>query len=252
MHQSEITNIEQHNRLSVLIHQDGLSFYIHNATSISSTIYRTFKYPSNPIEVLNSIEECFETEESLRINFEVVKLIYHHPIFSMVPSAIFNEKHVADYLKYNTRILQTDIISVDAIDIADAQMVYIAYSNINNFFFEKYGDFSYFHYASVHLPALCAMGNGVFLETMPSHFYLTVLENNKVLAHNIFPQEQEEDILYYTLFALEQYKLDPETLQLTLIQKQHNLKLFNFLFTYIRNIEVIKDYPTYLNNLICA
>ena len=253
MHQVATTNNEQRYSLSILIHQDGLSFYIHTSTGIESTIVRNFKYPSNPIEILDAIEDCYVTEQDLQSDFKTIKLIYHHSIYSIVPERIFNENHAADYLKYNTRLLQTDVVSMDdPLDRLETRTVYIAYSNINNFFFDKYGDYEYFHYTTLSLPHILDQGDGIFLEVKSSNFYLTYLKNGELLAHNIFPKEQVEDILYYTLFAIEQYKIDPETVQLQLIEEHKNKDLYDLLYTYVRHVELIKDYSSYLNQIICA
>jgi hypothetical protein len=250
---AETSNPHTHNRLSVLIHQDGLSFYIHSSSEIGSTVVVPFKHASNPIEILKAIEESFEKEKLLAQDFDQVKLVYHHDIFTLVPNELFQEEHAADYLKYNTRLLQTDTVSVDDhISSIEAKLVYVAYSNINNYFYEKYGDYSYFHYSTCSLPQLSKRKNGVFIEVMKSHFYLTVFENGNLIAHNLFHHEQVEDILFYTLFAAEQNQLDPETIQLTIIQPEEDQVLFELLYTYIRNVEFISDYPTYLSLLICA
>jgi hypothetical protein len=250
---AETNNPHTYNRLSVLIHQDGLSFYIHSSNDIRSSLEVPFKHASNPIEILKAVEESFEKEVLLAQGFDQVKLIYHHDIFTLVPSELFEEEHAADYLKYNTRLLQTDTVSVDDhISSMDARLVYVAYSNVKNYFYEKYGDYSYFHYSTCSLPLLHQTENGVFIEVMKSHFYLTVFDNGKLIAHNLFQHEQVEDILFYTLFAAEQNQLDPETIPLTIIQSEQDEELFELLYTYIRNVEFISDYPKYLSQLICA
>lgn len=247
------TSQDNFKRLSVLIHQDGLSFYIHTAAGIESVIERSFKHSSNPIEILKFIEELYQQEESLNEKFQQVKLIYNHEIFTIVPSDLFIEESAADYLKYNTRLLQTDTVSVDDnCDGMNLNIVYVAYSNINNFFFEKYGDYSYFHYSTLSLPNIGLESNGVFVEVTKSHFYLTVIDEGKLIAHNLFPHQQVEDILFYTLFALKQHQLDPETIHLTLLQPEMNQDLFDLLYTYIRNVTFLTDYPKYLEQLICA
>jgi hypothetical protein len=250
---AQTNSLHTYNRLSVLIHQDGLSFYIHSSSEIRSTLEVPFKHCSNPIEILKSIEESFEKEALLDQDFIQVTLLYHNDVFTLVPSELFKEEHAADYLKYNTRLLQTDTVSVDDnISSMDARLVYVAYSNVNNYFYEKYGDYSYFHYSTYSLPLLRNRKHGLFIEVLKSHFYLTVFDNGKLINHNLFQHDQVEDILFYTLFAAEQNQLDPETIRLTIIQSEQDQELFDLLYTYIRNVEFISDYPKYLSQLICA
>ncbi|BAO56665.1 hypothetical protein NMS_2656 [Nonlabens marinus S1-08] len=236
-----------------MIHQDGLSFYIHTTDQILSAINKQFKHSSNPIEILKSVEDCFAKESELNQDFDQVKLIYHHDIFTLVPKELFKESHAADYLKYNTRLLQTDTLSVDE-ELSDtgANLVYVAYSNINNYFYEKYGSYSYFHYSALVLQQLGKLGDGLFIEVMPSHFYLTIYKEGKLIAHNLFQHEQIEDILFYTLYAAEQNQLDPELFRLTIIQEVQDQELFDLLYTYVREVSFIPNYSDYLNHLVCA
>ncbi len=253
MQQETIINNNNLYSLSILIHQDGLSFYIHTQGKDTHSIERKFKYASNPIEILKSIEDCYETENLLQQSFKAVKLIYHHPIFALVPNQFFKEDNTADYLKYNTRLLQTDTISHDdPIEKINARIVYIAYSNLNNFFYDKYGDHNYYHYSSLMLPVIFKNGDGLYIEIMPSHFYITVINNLGILAHNIFPYEQVEDVLYYTLFAMEQYQQDPETCAVTLIDKRENQELFDLLYKYIRHVKTMENYMAYQQDILCA
>jgi len=240
-------------RLSVLIHQDGLSFYIHTGARLEGSISRSFKHAANPIEILKSIEECYQKESSLNQDFEEVKLIYHHEVFTLVPKELFQEAHAADYLKYNTRLLKTDTISVDdSIPRTDANLVYVAYSNINNYFYEKYGDYSYFHYSTLSLPLLGQMEDGLFIEVLDSHFYLTLFQEGKLKAHNLFQHEAVEDILFYTLYAAKQNQLDPEIVRVTILQKAENKELFDLLYTYVREVIVLPDYSNYRSQILCA
>jgi hypothetical protein len=156
-------------------------------------------------------------------------------------------------LKYNTRLLQTDTISVDdSIAGTESNLVYVAYSNINNYFYEKYGDYSYFHYSTLSLPQLGQMEDGLFIEVMDSHFYLTLFQEGKLKAHNLFQHEEVEDILFYTLYTAEQNHLDPELIRLTILEKEENKELFDLLYTYIRKVEVLPDYSNYISQILCA
>ena len=65
-------------------------------------------------------------------------------------------------------------------------------------------------------------------------------KDNKLIFYNAFDYESPEDILYYLLFCLSQLNLDVEKTHV-LCYGDINLdyKLYNLLYTYIRNIELI-------------
>jgi hypothetical protein len=258
MHSKTITSpSDAIKKLSVLIHQDGLSFYIYNSSEIIATLHRSFKHPANPVEILQSIEICFEEEAVLDTAFAKATLIYHHHIFTSVPAAIYNEDHAVDYLKYNARILETDVLSVDQnLGQLPVNTVYIAYENINNYFFDKYGSYDYFHYSSrileIHSDDTATIQPQVFLDIKNSHFYLTILKKGKLVAHNLFPHDAIEDILYYTLFTTHHNELDPETMKMIVYSEEKNESLYDLLYTYVRHVSFKTDYTNYIKQLLCV
>lgn len=244
-------------KMSVLIHQDGLSFFIYSSSGVQDIISKSFKHESNPIEILREIETAFQNEELLNQSFNLVNLIYHHPIFTGVPVAVYHKDHESDYLKYNTRILETDIISTDdAVETLNYKTVYIAYSNINNYFFDKYGDFDYYHYTTLalqqHISLPLKNRSTVIIDLKESHFYISIFEKGKLKLHNCYPHQTIEDILYYTLFTAQHNKMDPETMELKILAPTKDEALYELLYTYVRNVSYIIDSKSYLNKIICA
>jgi hypothetical protein len=189
--------------------------------------------------------------------FAKATLFYHHNIFTSVPAALYSEDHAVDYLKYNARILETDVLSVDKnLGDLDIHTVYIAYANINNYFFDRFGSYEYFHYSSRILELrdkeIPTLQPQVYLDIKKSHFYLTIFKNGKLVAQNLFPHDAIEDILYYTMFTTHHNDLDPETMKMILCAEQQEEELFDLLYTYVRYVSYIEDYPNYLEQILCV
>jgi hypothetical protein len=258
MHLATNNSITQKESLSVLIHQDGLSFYSYNEHGVVDQLNHHFPVATNPISILKAIKELHKNTPLLQHGFEKVRLFYHHELFSLVPSALFEPKNASDYLKYNVHLLATDVLSHDT-GLANDQtaLVYIAYENINNYFFEKYGQFEYFHYASCIINHLATPLEKkpvvVTLEIFERDFYLTIFKNDTLICHNLFKHETIEDILYYVMFSIQQNELDPDSLHCFLKSKQELSKLCDLLYHYIRNVELKKeDYNNYLTQILCV
>ncbi|MGJ8684461.1 MAG: DUF3822 family protein [Nonlabens sp.] len=243
--------------MSVLIHQDGLSFFIYTSSGVDHTIVKSFKHESNPIEILHEIEMVYEQNSLLTDSFDEVNVVYHHSIFTGVPASIYDENHHSDYLKYNTRILETDVISTDdVIEALDYKTVYIAYSNINNYFFDKYGDFNYYHYSTLallqHSQKASIDKSHIILDIKQSHFYITIFEKGTLKLHNCYPHQAAEDILYYTLFTAQHNNLDPELMDLQLIAASKDEALYDLLYTYVRNVSYVLDSKAYTEKILCV
>jgi len=249
-------NIE--NKLSVLIHQDGLSFLCYNENGILEQWDYSFKYDSNPVEILEEIQTVFLENSYLKDqDFQQVAIVYHHPIFSGVPATLFNEEQASSYLKYNNRLLETDVVSHDEpITALDYQTIYIAYSNINNFFFDKYGDFEFYHYTTLALPQWQQKyqdhSNAVIVDVKPSHVYITIFNDGKLVLHNIYRHDAIEDILYYTLFSSQHNDLQQDQMNLFLYQSNPSKKLYDLLYTYVKEVNVVVGAPQIIEQFLCV
>src|SRR5690606_37286047 len=125
--------------------------------------------------------------------------------------------------------------------------VYIPFTNINNYFFDKYGEFEYRHCVSVLVEEfLKASGDSrtaakVYLNRNASGYDLVITKNGKLLFGNSFMCDTKEDFIYYLLFTAEQLELDPETFELILLGNiTENSDYYNIAFTYVRNISFLE------------
>ena len=137
--------------LSIQVSLNGLSFCVlnHDDDSISFFISEDFKKRINPSELLEHIEAYFNSKTELQGSFKTVNLIYDNELSTLVPKSLFDEEHLADYLKFNSRILQNDVMTHDSIDINESICVYVPYMNINNYLYDKFGAFEYRHFSSI-------------------------------------------------------------------------------------------------------
>jgi hypothetical protein len=247
---------ESKEKLSVLIHQDGLSFYSYNDARILNSFHQDVKLGANPVELLQLLQDIYEKEAFLSSVFAKASLIYHHDIFTTVPAAFYEEEYAVDYLKYNARLLETDILSVDKNPTVGAHTVYMAYTAINDYFFDKYGSYEYYHYSSrileyrSKLPA--TLQPFVYLDLKKSHFYLTIFKGGKLIAQNLFQHDAIEDILYYTMFTAYHNGLDPESMHLILCVEEQHSALFDLLYTYVRHVSYEHRYKDYQKQILCV
>lgn len=230
--------------LSIQINLNGLSFCILNRTSntIEHLYDITFDKKCTPFEVLKHLDIALENNEYFDYTFKSVQIIYQNELFSLVPKSLFNENHLADYLKFNTKILKTDFISFDEIIVNDSVCVYVPLVNINNYIFEKFGAFEYKHIATVLISEVLQKptlkDKQLFINVSENSFEIIATNNSSLELYNSFEYQTKEDFIYYILFTMEQLKYDPETAILKLsgvISKDDSL--YAILYKYIRHIE---------------
>ncbi len=230
--------------LSIQVSLNGLSFSTLDRTNntITKIKHLNFKKKQTPFYLLNKLKEALENDYILDLAFNKVLVIHHNQLSTLVPKELFNENAIADYLKFNAKILQTDFITYDEISVNNSVNVYVPYININNFIFENFGEFTYKHASTLLIENILKdqvedSNSKMIVNVCYDRFDLLVVKNKKLELYNSFEYQTKKDFLYYILFTAEQLKLDPETFQLELIGdiKQDD-DLYAIVYKYIRHV----------------
>ena len=235
--------------LSIQLSLGGFSFCIYNHASEKFTFLKECKFPhkaTSPEELLEFSKQVFKDEELLHQKYTQVQLIHHNDLGTLVPKEFFDENHLKDYLKYSIKVFDSDYITYDTIETLDIENVYIPFVNINNYVFEYFGSFNFFHSSSllVNNVLKCfpnTTEKEMFVNVYEDNYQMVVLENGKLILLNHFNFKTEEDFVYYILFCAEQLKMDPNSFKLTLfgnIEVEHSN--FLLLYKYVRNVNIFK------------
>ncbi len=234
-------------KLSIQVCLNGLSFCILNASSQEVLWYKKTNFPKeyNPVKILEQIEHIYSNENALEREFDEVKVLFANDLYSLVPKDLFLEDEASNYLKFNTKILKTDVVAHDVLENQGIVTVYIPFTNITNFLFDKHGEFEYVHSISVLIETIFKINTGkgteVFLNNYDTYFDLIVIKDNKLLLSNSFSYETKEDFIYYLLFTVEQLELDPSDLDLKLMGAINaESPLYKIAYNYIKNVSFIK------------
>ena len=245
-----INNIDNisNKRLSVQFSLTGLSFLVTQPSTKEVSFFLEKKLESNPSpeELLECLKKAIRENEGLQENFDEIIVIYATNLYALVPTSLFDETKASDYLKLNSKILANDFVAYDTLENSDLTIVYIPYININNYLFERFGLFKYFHSTTLLLNYILnvekhAKKPKVYLNVMDNLFDIIVMKNGGLLLCNTYEYKTPEDFIYYILFCLEQLKLNPDSIEFIISGNiNQDDDLYSILYTYIRNISFIK------------
>ena len=244
-HMVQTSNTEQisnNSKLSIQISLSGLSFCILDGPDNNITELKEYKFEKrlNPLEVLDQLKALFENENTLNKSFSSVCVIHTNELSALVSSELFDENCLADYLKFNAKILKSDFIAYDHIN--EMVNVYVPYVNINNFIYDTFGSFTYKHYSTVLLETILMMEKNsteinVFVHVGINHFEIIVVDSSNLILYNTFEFQTKEDFMYYILFTYEQLELNPETHELIFLGAvSRESELFQICYKYIRHV----------------
>ncbi|WP_397362629.1 DUF3822 family protein [Olleya sp. R77988] len=237
---NHLTNLE----LSIQISLSGLSFCVLN--NDNNTILELKSFPFNskktPTNLLDAVQHLFNTEALLKQSFVKINIIHVNDWSTLVPKPLFKEDALADYLKFNTKILKTDFITFDDISQNDSVNVYVPFTNVNNFIFDQFGSFTYKHFSTILIEQLLTFEKHtntqkVYVNISKFNFELIILNKGELQLYNTFEYNTKEDFIYYLLFTLEQLQLNPETVETVFLGDiNEDDDLYQIAYKYIRNV----------------
>ncbi len=236
----------EYHKLSIQISLNGLSFYVLDTLDNTLLIseQRTFPQELIPFEVQKNLRELLEKFQVTKYTFSEVVVIHRNKLFSFVPKALFDEKELANYLKFNAKILANDLIVFDEIESYDLVNVYVPFVNINNYIYDLFGEFEYRHSGTVLVQSLLNQhtnGNEpvCYVQVLEQQMDITVISQKKLLLFNSFDFTTKEDFMYYLLFTMEQLKLDTGAITLKLFGAvEEGDSIYELCYDYVKNVSI--------------
>jgi hypothetical protein len=235
----------------------GLSFFVLNATegTIEYLESESFDKKKSPQHLLDQLTHSFNSVKELQKDFAKVTVIHDNELATLVPKPLFDESNLVDYLKFNTKILKTDFITYDNLQISDIRVVYVPLVNINNYIFDRFGSFEYKHSATIVINRVLTLEKNskspkMFLNIEAFHFEIMSVENNHLKFYNRFDYQTKEDFIYYVLFTIEQIQLNPEEIPVVLMGSvNESNELYQIAYKYIRHVSLLpKESMRYSND----
>ncbi len=232
------------NTLSIHINENWVVFCLFSQEKLIDIDKVVFLAKKTPTFLLKTIKKYIKSITETKAP-KAVKLIYYDNSSTLVPSVLFDEKNSLNFLKYNTNIKINDLAANDSILNNEVTNVFIPYVNINNYIFDKFKTFDFFHYSSLLIQLLSLeisdnFSEKIFLNLNDGFIDILYFKNKKLEFYNTFDNSCNEDILYYLLFCLNQLNLNPDK---THVACSGNIsldsKIYELLYTYVRNVELL-------------
>lgn len=241
-------SLEEFNKLSIQVSLNGLSFCALDTIGkkIISADRLIFEKSLAPNELQENLKSLLEKHGLTTKDFSEVVVVHNNGLFSFVPKSLFNVDELANYLKFNTKILANDHIAYDTLESYDLVNVYVPFVNINNYIFDLYGEFEYKHNGTVLVQALLNAPSMTkepicYIHVGQNQMEITVISQKRLLLYNSFIFHTNEDFIYYLLFTMEQLQLDPETTKLRLFGGlEEGGSVYDLCYQYVKDVSIFK------------
>lgn len=234
------------NSLHLLFYKDGFSFCTKSSDGKFSKVstYKVSHFSKWEEEVMRELEINLQ----LRRTFDSVKVGLVTGFFNLVPN---------DYLDMNSESLlnfsETEFeqnILLESSTKTNASFLFGGSQLLVQKLIELYKNVEIFHSGSIFVNSVSESNSSVVHLNLVHHNLEILVMNGKQIAYyNLFETQTGEDILFYSLFAMEQIGLDTNKVELkTYGQLLANTKVFQIFKKYVRHVSVgLKD-EEYLEN----
>lgn len=188
----------------------------------------------------------------LKHPFEKTAILYETPQSTLVPNPLFNEKNLAEYLRFNHYVDHFQLIKHDYLSLLDAENIWAIPENIFDLLKGFFPDADFHHHSSSLIETLMLQNKNrgseesVFVNVRKKRFDIIVLKGNKLLLYNAFSYQTKYDFAYFLVYALEFLDLNPEKVELTLLGEiMKDSSIYEIAYKYVRNIRFGKRNSDY-------
>ncbi len=237
--------------LSIQLSLDGFSFCVLDPISNE---YIQFWHKSIGIheDTEELIRHELEHNDILMYPYQKVFFSYTSQPHTLIPDSLFDKNQIDQYLDFcfskpNT-IKQEQLAFFNKIKMADSWCVFQVPHKIVSLLNKYFPEIQYF------CPTIPFIENTLLHASTDSNscqvhicisrtsFEIAVKKGNSLILHNTFEYQNTKDFLYFTLFVIDQLKLDTHNTKIFLsgaIDKRKDL--YNTLKKYIKKVTIAED-----------
>jgi len=212
-------------QLFALIGQESLQYCILDTeknTFIALADYRLPAFPKTPEIFYSQLGQLISEEELLLKKYPSVVIGIDTPWHTLVPSPLYDTGQMSKYLEFNFSLPDDCQVRSDKVEEIDACNIYGFLPGLQDVIRKYFREAAIVHHTSALIKAVYQHHQlnpeppCIFLHARDRFIDLVFFDGNRPAYFNSFPCRSKEDILYFTLYAIEQLKLRPDSVQLSI------------------------------------
>lgn len=232
--------------LQFLFHKEGFSYSIKSEIEKSEKIFHFKVQHSKQWE--DEILKEISTNLNLRRNFQEVRVGFVSSFFNLVPKT-YSEESAEALLVLSEAEFEENVLFKSDI-LFDCSLIYGTSQKLVDLLNKQYSKVEFMHSAALFLNFLeKSEAPTLHLNLIENQLEVAGIEKNELIFYNLFDTTSNEDILFFTLFTLEQLNWNPNKIPLnTYGQLLANSSGFQSLRKYVRYVNMAHKNEIYLEN----
>ncbi len=160
--------------------------------------------------------------------------------FTLVPASFYDPEKAKEMLEFNVGGLKGELTFTN--DVNDIKLIYAVPSGLKDALDKTFPNHNFKHigYSSMKLffTHFQLKNADVFLNLHPGQTEVLIKKDKKPVLYNMFKTQNDEDVLYYLLFSIEQFDLDPAALKLFISSNRSTTdNLFTAIKKYVKHVD---------------
>ncbi len=226
----------------------NLSFYGFEVVCFTSSPYTITKIAEavfkEPVKHGDELTDLFLQFVSENIpnkgNYKSVLVNWMGNHFTLVPASFYDAEKAKEMLEFNVGGTTGELNFTN--DVNDIKLIYSVPSELKNSLDKTFPNHNFKHigYSTMKLffTHFQLKNADIFLNLHQGQTEVLIKKDKKPVLYNMFKTQSDEDVLYFLLFSVEQFDLNPLTLKLFIsANRATNDSLFTAIKKYIKNVE---------------
>lgn len=230
--------------LSVLIGADRFSFLLLDKKQ-NVIVLRSYSLEESQ-DIKTFFRKTYLQDEILKLNYASVKVAVNNAKHTLVPSSLFDSKEMITYLEKVIELDPSDKVKVNDLHFIDAKNIFAFDREIESLITESFKNARLFHGSTAFIEGAYLLaekqeGFNLYINVMNRKLNILLFEKKNLLFNNSFSFQNVRDFVYYVMLVLDQFKVNPEAVQVFLCgQIMRESEIFKLLYRYIKNIDFLE------------
>ena len=233
-------------RMAIQFALDGLSYALFDEKTNRIIGMESHQTDTDSSETFQLLEQLLDEKDLSDKEFQSVICIIDNRTNTLVPSSLFNEANLNNYLDFTSQVPESHTICAERLEPTMCHNVYATHKILKNKILKKWSMAKIIHSGSVFINGAMAAEaeQGVFVNVRNRDFDMLIKKEGKLHFYNNFRFNTKEDFAYFLLFAMEQNQMSglavPVTFSGMILPSSDIIALCG---RYVKQIRIVDEGP---------
>jgi hypothetical protein len=235
--------------LSLLVGADSV-YYLVNDAQLNVLALKSFHFDHRREKSASvNLKSVFIEDEMLKLPYNVTKIVFTTPHFTLVPTKFYDDKSRMTYFDNLTSVSGQEQLECDVIKSIESNNVYLVDSALVAAMKSTFPQAQQHHYMTALIQGFQKIaarrdGHQVFANIRDGQVQVLFFDGKDLVFANSFPFRTPQDLVYFILNVYEQFKLSPEVTPLSISGSlTEDSDIFKFIYRYVRYINFVGTPP---------